>query len=212
MLTIVAVARRERGITLIELMVTIAVLALLMMAIIPEIGSWSRNMQIRDTAESFLSGLQRARQTAVTLNRPVTFTLVTTTDAAVLDNSCTASGAGRSWVVSIDDPERACAANPSATDAPRIVAKAAGGAGGRVATAVATNAAGEAATSVTFDAYGRVQAGTTPIRDIVVNNTYTDDSKRKLQIEVTAAGGIRLCDPSASVGTTDPRRCTNPKN
>ncbi|MFM2119254.1 MAG: hypothetical protein RL722_722, partial [Pseudomonadota bacterium] len=42
----------QSGITLIELMVTITILALLLLATMPGIGQWLRNTSIRNAAES----------------------------------------------------------------------------------------------------------------------------------------------------------------
>lgn len=193
--------------TLVELAVTMGLLALLVMAVLPEMGSWSRNMQIRDTAESIQTGLQRARQEAVTQNRIVRFSLVTTDDPAVLDDSCTLSESGRSWVVSMDDPEDQCGVEPSPTTAPRIIARAPGGSGSnRAATVSALNAEGEAASWLAFDNYGRVQSGAPSIVRIDVNSTLTDEEKRPLRLIVTPAGSIRMCDPSITEAT-DSRKC-----
>ena len=99
---------RDQGFTLVELMVTIALLSVLLMAVLPDIGSWQRNLQVRNITSSIQAGLDKAREEAVRRNRVVRFSLVTVDDPASLDDSCELSGAGSSWVVSLLDPEGKC--------------------------------------------------------------------------------------------------------
>ena len=68
--------RRDRGFTLIELMVALAVAGLLLMGAIPLVREWMMNMQVRNAAMSIAGGLEKARAEAVRRNRDVTFSLV----------------------------------------------------------------------------------------------------------------------------------------
>ena len=52
---------RERGVTLIELMVTLVILAMLALGVGPSITAWRKNTQVRNTASSLMAGLTRAR-------------------------------------------------------------------------------------------------------------------------------------------------------
>jgi type IV fimbrial biogenesis protein FimT len=195
----------QRGVTLIELVVVFVVLGLLVLAAAPSIGAWIGNTNVRNTAQSIHAGLNRARAEAVRSNRSVRFSLMSTTDTAVLDNSCALAAAGASWVVSINDPSGACAAAPSETAAPMIVEKAAGGAGGRRVVVAATDAAGVAANTVTFNAFGRV-ADATPIATIAIDNEVLGADYRRLQILVGTGGVIRMCDLGVT-NVNDPRKC-----
>ena len=76
------------GLTLIELMVTLAVVAMLMAAVAPTLGVWVTNQKVRNTATSIVAGLQYARSEAVRRNRPVTFWLVRSGSAARMDDNC----------------------------------------------------------------------------------------------------------------------------
>jgi len=58
-------ARRQQGVTLIELMVGIAILATLLAMGIPAFTGWIQDTQVRTAAESILNGLQTARAEAV---------------------------------------------------------------------------------------------------------------------------------------------------
>lgn len=197
----------QRGVTLIELVVVLVVLGLLVVAAAPSIGTWISNANVRNTAQSIHAGLNRARAEAVRSNRSVRFSLVngSTTDPAVLNDTCALSSGGASWVVSVNDPSGACAAAPSETAAPFIVEKAAGGASGRRVVVAAKNAANVAASTVTFNAFGRVADATSIVR-IGVDNEGLGGDYRRLQILIGAGGVIRMCDLGVS-DVNDPRKC-----
>ncbi len=195
----------QRGVTLIELVVVFVVLGLLVLAAAPSIGAWIGNTNVRNTAQSIYAGLNRARAEAVRSNRSVRFSLVSTTDTAVLDNSCALSAAGASWVVSVSDPSGACAAVPSETAAPMIVDKAAGGAGARRVVVTAKSSTNVAANIITFNAFGRV-ADAASIAQIDVDNEVAGGDYRKLRIVVGTGGVIRMCDVKVT-DANDPRKC-----
>jgi type IV fimbrial biogenesis protein FimT len=206
--------RAARGVTLIELAVTLVILGLLLMAAMPTMGAWMRNTQVRNTASSMMAGLAQARNEAIRRNAPIRFSLVSLADSAVLSDSCALSAGGVSWVVSVRDPAGHCSYAPSndpATDAadannPLIVEANAGGVGGRnVVVAARLADASAAAGAVTFNGFGRI-ADAAPIRVIDVNNEALGNDFRRLRIEIAAGGAVRLCDMSVT-DTTDPRNC-----
>jgi type IV fimbrial biogenesis protein FimT len=197
--------RPAAGFTIIELMVTITVLALLLMAVAPGVSTWLANTQIRNAATSIQMGLQRARSEALRRNAPVRFTLVSLTNAATMDDSCAPSEAGVSWVVSLDDPDGACSADPSDTAAPRIVEKYAGGVGGTRFTVAAATAGGDEASTVTFNGFGRV-VGTDGIGVIDIDHVEPGDDYRALRLVIGLGGTVRMCDPKVA-SADDPRKC-----
>ena len=67
--------RGARGLTLIELMITIAVLAVGLSLAAPSFTLQIGNYRVRAAAESMINGLNYARTEAVRRNRPVSFTL-----------------------------------------------------------------------------------------------------------------------------------------
>jgi type IV fimbrial biogenesis protein FimT len=93
----------QRGVTIIELMVALAIAAILLMLAVPAFGSWVKNAQIRTTADAIQDGLQLARAEAVRLNTLVRFQLTST-----VNNTCALSTASSNWVVSLYDPTGAC--------------------------------------------------------------------------------------------------------
>lgn len=193
----------HRGISLIEIAITLVILALLIALGAPSFQTWLINTQIRNSAESMSSGLQRARSEAVRRNQSVQFTLVSLANPSVLDNTCAASAVGTSWVVSLDDPSGRCAVDASDVIAPRTVEKRAAGDGSRAAVVAGVDAAGAAASAVTFNGFGRT-SGANPLAQI--NVTSNSAGTRALRVQISSGGSVRMCDPVV-VDAADPRKC-----
>jgi len=203
------IVRHARGMTLVELMVTLAVVALLLLAVIPDIGAWMRNTQIRNATESIQAGLMKARNEAVKRNRTVQFSLVSLADPAVMDNSCALSATSGSWVVSMADPSGRCATAVSDTVNPMIIDTHPVADGGRNVSITALQADGaSAATTAAFDAFGRVVSAA-PIARVDVTLALGGVDLRPLRIEITSNGSIRTCDPHVN-SAADPRHCLLP--
>jgi prepilin-type N-terminal cleavage/methylation domain-containing protein len=64
----------NRGFTLMELVVTVTLLAILMAIALPASSVWRQNAQHKETAREVLSVLRRARSTAVQRNQSTTVT------------------------------------------------------------------------------------------------------------------------------------------
>jgi type IV fimbrial biogenesis protein FimT len=210
MLTGATHARFARGMTMIELAVTMTILALLLVGAGPSISTWMRNTQVRNTASSMLAGLNRARNEAMRRNVPIRFSLVSLTDSAVMDSSCALADTGVSWVVSVRNPASNCQYTPAtvAADAndPIIVETNAGGVGGKNVVVAAKIADGSAAANtVTFNPFGRI-ADAAPIGFINVNNSTAGNDFRRLRIELSTGGTVRMCDLGVAAAT-DPRFC-----
>ncbi|KPU92216.1 hypothetical protein APR50_24095 [Variovorax paradoxus] len=197
-----AAAKRRRGVTLIELTVVLAVLALVLMLSMPSIGRWLDNTRIRNAAEALQSGLQTARQEAVRRNQHISFYLVSS-----MNNSCTLSSSSGSWVINADSPAGECAGA-------MLAKRAIGDAGGRVAVSAGHSTdtsdkttMGSAATTLTFDGLGRVANIGDGINRIRVTGPDANTAYLDLMLIVEAGGGVRMCDPRSSVATNDPRKC-----
>jgi type IV fimbrial biogenesis protein FimT len=198
----------QRGFSIIEIAVTLVVLGMLLATAVPSMSAWMRNAKLRNQAESLQTGLQQARNEAVRRNRAITFYLVDNGTATALNNSCTVSATGISWVVSVRDPGSACAAAPATTSTdtrnPLIVAKHLGGDGAKGVSVGGLAADGStAANSVTFDALGR-RSGT--LTRLVVSYAVAQTDDRPLRVDITPAGMVRSCDPLIT-SSSDPRRC-----
>ncbi len=197
---------RERGVSMIEIAITMALAAILLFAVTPEITTMIANSRIRSASESYLQGLQRARNEALRRNETVTFWLATPNASGNMDNTCALSASSRAWVVSLNDPTSLCAAASSETANPRLIEKAVGGAtAGSVTAAALQSDNATAATSVAFDGFGRVTTATAIAR-IDLDNASAGNNFRPLRIQITRGGSMRLCEPRVT-STSDPRRC-----
>jgi len=197
--------KTHRGFSMIEVVVTIAIFGILLATAAPGIGDWIRNAKIRNTAESIQNGLQLARNAAMGRNRPVSLYLVSD-----LTNSCTLSNTSGTWVVSVSSPVGKCAASPSLTVAPQIVAKGAASDGGS-ATVLATTQPNisTAATTTTFNGLGMLAqtSASTAARAFQVSSAGGTSYVRR--VEVSFGGVSRLCDPAITTDG-DARKCTQP--
>lgn len=192
--------RRQRGFNLIEVMLTVTVLALILGFGVPSFVDSIRNTQVRGLAESLQNGLSRARAEAIKRNKPVGFWLVTP-PVGVPDATCALSEASGSWVVSLDNPAGKCNIAPSETADPRILTLQGSSAGS--ITVAATNGGGAAATSIQFNGFGQPTAPATAITRLDI--THQDSGTRRLSIQISPGGGIRMCDRDVAAG--DPRAC-----
>lgn len=192
-----------QGFSIIEVVITIAVMGILLAASLPSIGDWLRSVRVRNATEGIVNGLQQARGEAVRRNRPVSFSLVTGDAASPteLSNSCALSSSSASWVVSLNSPAGACGMAPSPGGT--LVAKRAAGDGSSGVTVAAVRADGTtAATQVTFNGFGQVVNADAIGR---IDLSATAGGGRSLRVLVGNGGAVRACDPAAATG--DPRAC-----
>lgn len=194
--------KRPAGFTLIEVLIAMAVMALLIFAATPGYREWMLNTQVRNAAESLQNGLQLARMEAIRRNRNISFWLVELNDPNTMDDSCALDSNGTSWVVSEEDPEGKCGTAPSDNVAPRIIQKHAAGDGNRNVEISATPAD---AFRVQFNGFGQViyDDDNPPLEQIEITPVPSDEKSRRLRIVVTSTrteaipggGHVQACDP-----------------
>jgi len=192
---------RQRGFTLVELMIGIVLAAILLMMGGPSFATWLQNSQIRTMSEAVKDGLQLARAEAVRRNAQVRFELVNSLVAG-----CALSAAGPNWVVSMDGAAGSCdstnMADAAAPVAPRMIQSRSSAEGSRNAVVNASQSA------IVFNGLGRLTPA--PGADITVDVTNptggacssASGPMRCLRIVVGAAGQIRMCDPRAGFNGT----------
>jgi type IV fimbrial biogenesis protein FimT len=199
----VLIMRRQRGFNMIEAIVTLAVLGILIASALPSIGGWIRATHVRNLAETTQAGLQKARMEAMRRNQVVTFWLVSPATTARPDSTCALSASSAAWVISIDNPASSCGTAPSTTTLPRIVEVYGPGKGAEGIAVAAVDADGNPATSISFNGYGQSVRTGTPIANIDI--AHPDASARRLRVQVTSGGGVRMCD--RDVVAPDSRAC-----
>jgi type IV fimbrial biogenesis protein FimT len=176
--------RSLEGLSLIEMLVVVAIVAILASAGIPSFNEWIQNTQIRTAAESIASGLQTARAEAIRRSTPIEFTLTGN------------GGVGETGWQIVERNTGAILQSAPASEGSR--------------NATLTTTPGDART-VTFSSLGRVadsNSDATPVlNQIDIDNTNLDSSiSRDLRIGITVGGSIRMCDPAVYT-TGDPRKC-----
>lgn len=177
---------RTAGFTLIELVIAMAIVAILIVAGLPGITEWIQNAQIRAAAEGILNGLQTARSEAIRRNTVVTFTLDAPGDKG-----------GTGWTIVELNSGDVIQTKPS-------------GEGSRNAVVSPVPAA---ATTVTFNGFGRLPTnglnadGSALITTVNVDSTVLDAAvSRNMRIVISGGGELRMCDPNV-FDTLDPRKC-----
>jgi type IV fimbrial biogenesis protein FimT len=183
----------QRGFTLIELMIGIAILSMLLLFGLPGLGGWIQSSQIRNASESIQGGLQLARAEAVRRNTNVQFVMP----------SLVGGGVASDWTVTCVTPSTDCPGAGMAKTEIQQRAAAEGSPNAQVAAGQAT---------IVFNGMGRVTP--TPTADIVLNVTNptggtcaaSSGTMRCLRISVSAGGQVRMCDPALSL-STNPRGC-----
>lgn len=196
--------RSLRGFTVIEMMITIAIVLVILALAAPSFRTFLQNAQIRTAAESTQAGLHFAKSEALRRNTRVTYWAVND-----LTSGCSLSNGGKSWVVSIANPASACNETPEAHDAEpdtytahRIFQTRSSNEGSPDINVVANSSC------ITFNGFGRIEAtcpgGGAPISSIAI--TSTAPNTRTLNIRVSSGGSIRMCNP-AVLSVNDPAYC-----
>lgn len=193
---------RVAGLTLVELMVTLALIGLVLGLAAPQFGLWTRNAQVRTVADSLDSGVRLAQSEAVRRNRQVVFFL---TNTAGCSTSLAASAGGSYWAV-------------------RTVALT----GSDVANTVQCGAFADVASGVTivgpaavcFNSMGRQVAnattgvsGATCTLDASGTSTYNiskTGGDRPLRLLVGLSGQVRQCDPARTQSASALDGCPPP--
>lgn len=197
-----------RGFTLVELMVALAIVALLVLVSLPSMTAYFQNAKIGNAAQTFAAGLQVARAEAIRRNAPVEFVLTNTAiDPFTIANTAAPSATGRNWVV------RACDAaglNCTLVEAKSVIEDS-----GQVASSTpairvtGTTTAGPAFTgSVFFNGFGATNL--TGDAQLFIDNQFGGacapaGPMRCLNVRAAPGGQVRVCDPLAALG--DSRAC-----
>ena len=182
----------SKGVTLIELMIAVAIIAIIAVFAMPSYQGWITNTRARASAEGMLNGLQLARGEAVRRNANVEFITTTGTPDVANVGSVAPSPTGTNWMVRVFR-----AAGPyTAAD---FVQGQSGAANSSVTGSPGT---------ITFNALGRTTLGAAA--DILVGNgsgtcEHLGGTVRCLRLQVPVTGQVRMCDPK--VVASDPRAC-----
>lgn len=194
-----------RGFTLPELLIGMAILAILLGMGVPSMATYLQSAKLNSAAQGYLSGIQLARSEAIRRNLPVQFVLTDTAVNAGIENAAAPSATGRNWVVRVFNPglaafeliEAKSANEGSASTAPPAV------------TIVGTGAPTAFTGIVAFNGFGGTAGGDAFQFDLTNpagGACAPAGPMRCPRIRVPAGGQVRLCDPIAAA-LTDSRGC-----
>jgi len=180
-----AIVRTTRGFSLIELVVGVAIIAVLAGLGATSYRDWIENTRIRSAAESIQNGLQIARAEAVKRNVQVQFVFT--------GNSAWSVGC----VVAVGDGD-----GDGADDCPATIQSRSQNEGSTANITVLTNPVAQ--TSVVFSNLGAAMP--VSFTSVDINSTAVSGS-RALRITIGVGGNIRMCDPAVSQSSSDSRKC-----
>ncbi len=189
----------QQGLTLIELVVTIALLAMLLGLAAPSFSEWLRNAQVRAVADTLQNGTRLAQAEAVRRNRQVVFFL---TNDAACTNSTAPTADGAFWAI---------------RTVPLIVGESAEVVQCGQLADVAEGVRISGPTALCFNSAGRQVANPGPgiasaacVLDASGTSEYelnVTGGTRPLRVLVTLGGQVRLCDPARTLSATAPDGC-----
>ena len=195
--------RPARGFTLIELVVTIALLGILVMLSVPSFTGWIRNSQVRTVAEALQTGLRTAQAEAVRRNRQVVLSFTNNAPSA----TSTAAAGGKNWAlqtVAQFGETTEFITGGKLTD----IASAVAIANSLTANAVCFNANGRLAANASPGAPSAVcTLPSAPTSAVTFNVTMTG-AERPLNVIVQLGGQLRMCDPNRpALSASSPDGC-----
>jgi type IV fimbrial biogenesis protein FimT len=181
------VKSRQRGLTIVEMAVTLSLVAILVGIAVPSYSAWQGNSRIRASADTIHAGLRLARAEAVTRNTSVTFTLQ--------------SNGG--WSVGCATVTTDCPADIHTRSAAEV--------NGSLSLVLRqrNDQPASSAISVTFNSRGVPDTADTSLRRIdldVPSSVVASSLSKDLRIVLTDFGQSRLCDPNATSGS--PTSCS----
>lgn len=197
--------RSHAGFSLVELLVGVAVLAMLLALGLPSMGDYLANTKVRALANNLVVSLQFARTEAIRQNGGVDLVLTTDTPSDAAAASPTASTTGPNWMVRslggttstyslLEGRTAADGSQRAGGGSPVVISSSLGG-----SATLAFNGLGAtvpAGTSATFS-FSNPSGG---------NCASAGGPIRCLRVQVSPGGQIRLCDPAVGAAT-DPRHC-----
>lgn len=192
----------RKGFSLVEMMIAIAIMAILLALGAPTFSLYLANLKIRTTAEGFTSGMQLAKADAVRRNTQVEFLLTDVAPTATNVATGSLNANGGNWMIRTADRATFIEGKSGAEGA----SSAEGGAS-------PVEVIGSVS-SVTFNGLGSTAlAGTATFQ---FTNSAAGDciaaggQVRCLNVVVAPGGRIKLCDPgltAAQIAAGDTRAC-----
>ena len=202
---------RKAGFTLIEMVVTMTIFALLVALTVPTMRTWVAAAKVRAVADSLQNGLRLAQTEALRRGRQVVFALTTT---ATPLPGFTASATGNYWAAQTipADPSEApviVGSGPVTFSGSPITVAGPGlalcfNSVGRLVTQVATGVVSDGTDGGSVCIAPYVTIGGVAMWTFVVSQPLAD---HPITVEVARGGQIHLCDPTQTLSPTNPYGC-----
>jgi type IV fimbrial biogenesis protein FimT len=199
----------NRGFTLIEMVIAMAIFGILVAATIPAMSTWIANTKVRAVADALQNGVRLAQAESLRRSRQVVFAL--TNSSTPQNGGFSAAANGTYWAI------QTIPAMTDGSEAPVVVESG-------VLTSAGSSVLITGQAEICFNSMGRLVAnGTTgvgggtctvptagvnsrtvPTLNYVITLTHAD---HPLQVEVALGGQVHLCDPSQTLSSTNPYGC-----
>ncbi|MFK2853264.1 GspH/FimT family pseudopilin [Dyella humi] len=187
--------------SLIELMVTVAVLAILVMLGMPTFQQWTLNTRIRTVTESIQNGLRLARNEAAQQGRYVRFQLSSASSwqvcllpaSAASAQAATDCSSATSTIQSWNSPSMSNVQVGATTATSNVVSSSSS------SSTYGTIISGGVPAGVTYNALGRPTAyGSSSILriDVTAAQTSQQSTSRRLVTTISPGGMVNMCDPA----------------
>jgi len=195
------IPRRAAGFSLIELMITVTLIAILLVMVVPSFGTWNADARARSVAESLTNAIRQTQSAAVGNGRTSLFALTADTSPTV---TSTPSASGPNWVAELN-----VLGGSDETQA-------------KLGTILKSSEASASKVTVTgpalmcFNALGRqtaLAAGSTNFAVACASadpQTFTvsrASASRSYKVLVYAGGRVRMCDAAKTLSSTNPDGC-----
>ena len=191
--------RGQRGLTLVELMVTIALLSLLLGLAMPSFGLWTRNAKVRTVSDSLITGVRLAQSEAVRRNRQVVLFLTSTKTCG---SGTTASANAAYWAV-----RTVALVNGEAVETVQcgVLADTAEGVTLTGPTALCFNSAGRQVANADPGVGG--SACTLAASGVSTYDVAMPMGDRPLRVLISLSGQARMCDTARTLAPTNTDGC-----
>jgi type IV fimbrial biogenesis protein FimT len=200
----------QRGMSLIELMITLTIVGIVILLGIPSFQQWVLNTRIRTITESIQNGLRLARAEASQRGTYVRFQLDSASQwevcalpasaaSAASYTSCT--GTSATLLQSFDSPGAGSVVQVGATTATANLAS------NKYAGNIIS---GGIPAGINFDALGRPSDyGVSSILriDVTAAETSLQSASRTLVTTISSGGMVNMCDPAITFSTTTTEGC-----
>lgn len=189
----------EHGFNVVELMVALAIAAILGVLVVPSVTEWIRNARVRSTAEALQNGLRLAQNEAIRRGTQVVLSFTNATPTL----NATAVANGSNWsaqsIAVIGTPAEFIRGGPMRD----------------LTSGIAINTNG--VTAACFGSIGTLVPNTAPgpagaacsTNTLTVDVSFPGDtaSTKTLRVTVSVGGRIRMCDPDKTFSATTPDGC-----